>query len=287
MRHPWPDSPLAAARKSNSSHNQLVTVTLQAAGTRIAQFQAETGVTSSRSPGQPYRNLKIQGADMNTFIRYAAILGFTLASAQAQAVEFSFTSAGTITDPLTDLTITSSAWSKTAAGSQFEAAKLSFDTDGMGVYNPTENDKSKGQGNTTDALGNNKGVDLVLFSFSSAVSLQSLTMYQVGRDSDLSLWAGTGTFSPSGLQASSSLLGAERQFGNTNSTEGIRTVDLSAIIGTYDWLAVAARIDHTDDLVKLKSLTVTPVAQSVPEVETWVMLLAGLGLVGFAVRRRA
>ena len=225
---------------------------------------------------------------MNAFNRYAAILSLALASAQAQAVEFSFTSAGTITDPLTDLTITSSAWSNTAAGSQFEAAKLSFDTtNGMGVYNPTENDKSKGQGNTTDALGNNKGVDLVLFSFSSAVSLQSLTIYQVGRDSDLSLWAGTGTFSPSGLQASSSLLGTERLFSNTNSTEGIRTVDLSAIIGTYDWLAVAARIDHTDDVAKLKSLTVTPVAQSVPEVETWVMLLAGLGLVGFAVRRRA
>ena len=224
---------------------------------------------------------------MNAFIRYAAILGFTLASAQAQAVVFSFTGGvGTIIDPSTELTITSSAWSNTAAGSQFEAATLSFATDGMGVYNPTENDKSKGQGNTADALGNNKGVDLVLFSFSSAVSLQSLTMYQVGRDSDLSLWAGTGTFRPSGLQASSSLLGTERQFSNTNSTEGIRTVDLSAIIGTYDWLAVAARIDHTDDVAKLKSLTVTPVAQSVPEVETWVMLLAGLGLVGFAVRRR-
>lgn len=227
---------------------------------------------------------------MNTFIRYAAILGFTLASAQAQAVVFSFTGdVGKITDSSTDLTITSSAWSNAAASGQFEAAALSFDTtDGMGVYNPTENDnvKSRGQGNTADALGNNKGGDLILFSFSSAVSLQSLTMYQVGRDSDLSLWAGTGAFSPSGLQASSRLLGTERLFSNTNSTEGIRTVGLSAIIGTYDWLAVAARIDHTDDLAKLKSLTVTPVAQPVPEVETWVMLLAGLGLIGFAVRRR-
>jgi hypothetical protein len=232
---------------------------------------------------------------MNTFIRYAAILGFTLASAQAQAVEFSFTSAGTITDTLTGLTITSSAWSNTAAGSQFEAATLSFATDGMGVYNRTENTNTANpnanpiagsNGNTTDALGNKGGVnDLILFSFSSAVSLQSLTMYQVGSDSDLSMWAGTGAFSPANKTADA--LGTASLFENTSAANEIKSVSLVTFTGTYDWLAVAARIGHIDDFAKLKSLTVTPVAQPVPDAATWMTMLAGLGLVGFAVNRRS
>ena len=213
---------------------------------------------------------------MNAFNRYAAILGFALVSTHAQAVEFSFTSAGTITDTLTGLTITSSAWSDTAAGNQFETATLSFATDGMGVYNRTENTNSQGQGNTADALGNKGGVnDLILFSFSSKVSLQSLTAYQVGRDSDLSLWAGSGTFSPDDMT-----------YENTDTVAGIRTVDLSKFTGSYDWLAVAARIGEKDDFAKLMSLSVTPVAQPVPDAATWMTMLAGLGLVGFAVKRR-
>jgi hypothetical protein len=232
---------------------------------------------------------------MIAFNRYSAILGFALASAQAQAVEFSFTlGAGTITDPLTGLTITSSAWSSTAAG-QFETAALSFATDGMGVYNPTENTNTANananpiagsNGNTADALGNKGGVnDLILFSFSSKVSLQTLTMLQFGGDSDLSLWAGTGSpFSPSGMTVGA--LGTATLFENASAANEIKSASLVTFTGTYDWLAVAARIGHTDDLAKLKSLTVTPVAQPVPDAATWMTMLAGLGLVGFAVNRR-
>lgn len=223
---------------------------------------------------------------MNAFNRYAAILGFALASAHAQAVVFSFTGGGgTIADPLTELTVTSSAWSDTAAGSRFEAAAQSFAADGVGVYNPTENAKSQGQGNTADALGNSKGVELILFSFSGAVSLQSLATYQVGKDSDLSVWAGIGSFSPEGM--TSSAIGTAMLYENSETVAGIRIVDLRSFTGTYDWLAVAARTDHIDDFAKLKSLTVTPVAQPVPDAATWMTMLAGLGLVGFSVKRRS
>ena len=162
---------------------------------------------------------------MNTFIRYAAILGLTLASAQAQAVEFSFISAGTYGNrhELTGLTITSSAWSNTAAGGQFEAAELNHRDFGMGVTTelkiptpPTPTPTpSPAEINTTDALDNKGGVnDLILFSFSSAVSLKSLTMYQVGGDSDLSMWAGTGAFSPANKTADA--LGTASLFENTS-----------------------------------------------------------------------
>lgn len=232
---------------------------------------------------------------MRNINRSIAILGIALASAHAQAVEFSFTSAGTITDTLTGLTVTSSAWSDTAAGNQFEAATLSFAADGMGVYNPTENTNTPNananpiagsNGNTAGALGNKGGVnDVILFSFSSKVSLQTLTMAQFGGDSDLSMWAGTGSsFSLSGM--TSDALGTPTLFENTSAANEIKSVNLVTFSGTYDWLAVAARIGHADDLAKLQSLTVTPVAQAVPDAATWMTMLAGLGFVGFAVKRR-
>lgn len=218
----------------------------------------------------------------NAFKHYAVILGFALASAQAQAAEFSFAAtSGTLNDISSGLTVTASAWSDTATGSRFESAALSFSADGLGVNNSSENPKA----NNADALGNKSGTDLILFSFSRAASLQSLVTYQVGKDSDLSIWAGTGTFSPSGL-LTSALPGGATQFDNTANTLGVRTVDLSTFTGTYNWLAISARIGHSDDFAKLKSLTLAPVAQPVPDAATWMTMLAGLGLVGFAVNRR-
>ena len=235
---------------------------------------------------------------MNTFIRYAATLGLTLLSAQAQAIEFSFTSGAAVPPAAfgntyiatTDgMALAASAWSDTARSKKpradlFESAALSFATDGMGVcdQNGKPNCTSK---NNDDALGNKGTGDLILFSFSSAVSLQSLTMYQVGKDSDLSLWAGSGTFSPDGMTPSA--IGTATLYQNTNTVAGIRTVDLSTFTGSYDWLAVAARIGEKDDFAKLLSLTVTPVAQPVPDAATWMTMMAGLGLVGFAVNRRS
>ncbi len=235
---------------------------------------------------------------MNAFNRYAAILGFALVSAQVQAVEFSFTSGAAVSPAAfgnnyiataDGLTLTASAWSDTAWSKKaranlFESAALTVAPGfGMGVCNQDEkiNCTSK---NNDDALGNKGADDLILFSFSSKVSLQSLAAYRVGKDSELSLWAGIGTFSPDGM--TSSAIGTATLYQNTNSVAGIRIVDLSTFTGSYDWLAVAARIGHKDDFAKLTSLTVTPVAQPVPDAATWTTMLAGLGLVGFAVKRR-
>lgn len=219
---------------------------------------------------------------MNAFNRYAAILGFALVSAQAQAIEFSFTSGAAVSSAAfgnthiatTDgLTLTASAWSVTAGANRAKSAALTFAPDfGMGVCNQNEKLDCTGKKNTLDNKGDN---DVILFSFSSKVSLRSLTTYQVGKDADLSLWAGSGTFSPDGMT-----------YQSTATVAGIRIVDLSRLTGSYDWLAVAARIGHENDFAKLQSLAVTPVAQPVPDAATWMTMLAGLGLVGFAVKRR-
>ena len=224
---------------------------------------------------------------MRNINRFVATLGLALFVAQTHAVEFDFLpNAGTLTGgdgntytaEVAGLTITASAWSS-AAGNVFQAGELTLTAAGLGVYGAGEVRNASG----ADSLGNRtaKGVDtsdLVLFSFSSKVSLQSLSAYQIDKDSDLNLWAGSGTFSPDGMTT--------MLYENTNTVAGIRNVGLSTFNESYDWLAVAARIGQKDDLVRLQSLRVTPVAQPVPDAATWMTMLAGLGFVGFAVKRR-
>lgn len=223
---------------------------------------------------------------MHAFYRCAALLGIALVAAQAQAVDFSFTPAfGTLTlgkgnsysDTVNGLTITATAWSNRNKAEKFRAATLSVASDGLGVCTNRHC--------TTGALDNSSGgSDMILFGFSSAVSLQSLSLQSLGSDSDLSVWAGIGnTFSPN--NKTSAKLGAETLI-DTNNRAGIRQVSLAAFTGSYDWIAVAARIGQANDFATLKSLAINPVAQPVPEAATWMTMLAGLGPIGFVVSRR-
>lgn len=226
---------------------------------------------------------------MNPFNRLVAFLGFALVTAHAQAVDFSFTpapgtltqgngNAYTYTDAVSGLTLTATAWSNANQAEKFQAATLTMANDGMGVC--------AGLNCATDTLDNaSGGSNMILFSFSSTVNLSSLSLQQFGSDSDLSVWAGTGnTFSPANKKPTK--LGTATLIENTDSVAGLRSINLAAFAGSYDWIAVAARIGQTDDFAKLKSLTVSPVAQPVPDPATWMTMLAGLGLVGFAVNRR-
>ena len=133
------------------------------------------------------------------------------------------------------------------------------------------------------ALDNKGGTDLILFRFSSAVHLDNLTLLQFGGDSDLSLWAGSGNLTPANLKPSA--LGSASSFSNSSRINDIKSVDLSNFTGAYDWLAVSARLAQANDFAKLRTLNVQAVATPVPEADSWAMLLAGLGLVGFAARR--
>jgi hypothetical protein len=232
---------------------------------------------------------------MHAFNRFATILGFALVTTQAQAVDFSFISGAGISQAmgnsysatLDGLTITASAWSSTAKQNRFEQAALTFSQGyGMGVCSSDEGAFCTAK-NFSNALGNKGADDLILIRFSSAVSLQSLSLLQLGSDSDLRLWAGSGAFSPAGLNAGQ--LGAATLYNNSSNLNYAKDISLAAFSGSYDWLAVAARIGQKNDFATLQSLSlaVNPVAQAVPEAATWMTMLAGLGLVGFAVRRRA
>lgn len=233
---------------------------------------------------------------MNAFNRFAAALGIALVSAQAHAVQpvtFGFTTAAasgsayTATDTATGLTITASAWFSAPDTPSFAPAALTRATDGLGVCNSGETGCLPG--NTFGALGNNAGSDMILFSFNAPVTLKSLTIGQfAGVNSDFNMWAGTGTLAANTLPTS---LGAPTLFSIAASNQANNTVDvkLSKTFNMdYNWLAVSAQLGAFNDLAKLRALTVqiNPQTQPVPDPATWMTMLAGLGLVGFAVRRR-
>jgi hypothetical protein len=235
---------------------------------------------------------------MSAFNRFATLLGLVLVAAHAQAVDFSFTSGvvsaaafgNRYTTSVNDVSLTASAWSSAGRANRFATAALTL-TPGVGleVCSSQEGLNCTGSG-FADALGNQnkKADDLILFTFSQAFTLQSLTLQQFGGDSDLSLWAGSGAFSPAGLSARK-LGGTSTFYNNTSSVNDIKIVSLAAYTGSYDWLAIAASSINRDkfkDFAKLQSLTINPVTQPVPEAATWMTMLAGLGLVCFRVSRR-
>lgn len=215
-----------------------------------------------------------------------------LPSAQGAGTEFSFISGNpapetfgnSYSQTVNGLTATATAWSTTGSGKRYETAELEiYSGYGMGVCSRGEGINCSSSGNM-HALDNKGSVDLILFSFSSSVQLNNLTLLQFGGDSDLSLWAGTGSLNLSGQKPAS--LGPETLALNSSRINTIKTVDLSKFVGTYDWLAVSARLSEKNDFAKLTTLNVQAVTSPVPEADSWAMLLAGLGLVGFAVRRR-
>lgn len=219
------------------------------------------------------------------------LLAATLFSTQAAAVEFSFVTGNpgpeifgnTYVQTLSELSVTASAWSTTGRGDRYETAELEiYNGYGMGVCNRDEGVNCSNS-NNMHALDNKGADDLILFSFSAPVKLASLTLQQFGGDSDLSLWAGAGNLSLAYKKTAD--LGSALTYSNSSSFNTIKAVDLSGFTEAISWLAVSARINQSNDFIKLRTLnvqTTTPV----PEADTWAMLLAGLGLVGFATRRR-
>lgn len=237
---------------------------------------------------------------MNVLSKLATFVGLLILSAQVQAIEFSFLSTpvtpktfgNAYSSTVDGLTLTATAWSTTGRRGQLQAARLGiYPGFGMGVCNRNEG-RNCSSSNGQHTLNNRGADDLILFTFSSAVQLDALTYKQYGGDSDFSMWAGTGDIALNGLKPRQ--LGASTLFNNRNRANTIRSLDLGdAFDESYDWLIVAARIGQDNDFMKLRGLSVTPAGgligpvTPVPEADTWALMLAGLGLVGWAVRRKA
>ncbi len=223
---------------------------------------------------------------MNTLSKLTATFSLALLSTYAQAggshhgtpkptvTTYSFTSGtvgpeefgNSLVQVLDGVTLTTTAWSTTGSGNTFRTAELEiYSGYGMGVCNRNEGVNCSDT-NSAHALDNNGADDLILFSFSGPVQLDSLSLMQFGGDSDLSVWAGTGSINPNGLTPAA--LGTATLIGG-NYSNGTRSIDLGSVLGgNYTWLAVAARIGSDNDYAKLRSLTVDPVTAPIPEAET-------------------
>jgi hypothetical protein len=227
-----------------------------------------------------------------TAISRSTLILTALLSAPAGAIEFQL-HGGSVsggfgnarTQTLEGVSVTATAWSTTGRGNRYQTAELGvFGTLGMGVCNRDEG-PGCGARDASHALDNAAGKDLILFSFSAPVRLGGLTLAQIGTDSDLSLWAGTTTPDLEGSKSSS--LGAATHADSRLTGYQMKTVDLSGFSGQYNWLAVSSRLAQANDIARLHKLTVYAPVTPVPEADTWAMLMAGLGLVGYTVRRRA
>jgi hypothetical protein len=238
---------------------------------------------------------------MNALSKLATFLSLLVLSAQVQAIEFSFLSnpptlgafGNSYSSTAGGLTLTATAWSATGPRGELQTAELkTYPGFGMGACNRNEGANCSTQ-NHQYGLDNRGAANLILFTFSSSVQLGALNHQQLTRDSDLSLWAGTGNVSLNGIEVHT--LGSAMLINNSDRADTLREIGLDAALsGNYEWLIVAARIGEENDSAMLRSLVVNPVGQlinpavqAIPEAETWAMMLAGLGLVGFAVRRKA
>lgn len=81
--------------------------------------------------------------------------------------------------------------------------------------------------------------------------------------------------------------GSYEAFDSAHSSLGVLAIDAtggSDILGTYTFTGAVSSIEWagTTGFAQISTLTISPV----PEPETYAMLLAGLGLLGFAARRR-
>ena len=198
------------------------------------------------------------------------------------------------------LAVRATAWS--ISGGKTYNSFLGLYSSGLGS---TSDDDGSGSRNrhTTDNQGN---TDFIVLQFNSAVELDSakfnaFKLYQNNgsaynyTDNDATIGVGTSAGSwlvaPDLNNKNISVLNAliPNQFASLGSgSSSTRTFNSSDFSGNV-WIIGAAfsghNVDGKYDAFKLDLLAASRV-QAVPEPATWAMMLAGFGLVGFALRRR-
>jgi hypothetical protein len=194
-----------------------------------------------------------------------------------------------------NVTMRVSAWSLsgTSGAGTMQTSILGIYGSGMGATSSDEN----GSGNT-HTLDNQNRRDFLIFQFDKAVRLDSATFTPFalagqGTDTDFSVAFGT-----TALASNAALNfngGSYAQFttlfggGVTNFAGGTGTNTKSlSLANSYGniWMVGAsfANPDNTFDSFKLSQLTA--VTAPVPEAATWMIMIAGFGVVGGSLRRK-
>ena len=247
-------------------------------------------------------------------IRYAQIAlaaGALVAAVPAQAADFIIDTAATkttgttgtsygntftyqvkSTDGKSTINVKATAWVRDLKGN-FSAGQLaSWGSAGLGVYQ-NGLDPTNGNYHTVD---NVNGWEFIVFQFDQAVSLQSavLNPYALGsnRYTDNDAFIGWTSANYNQAMTASRLDGLSTSLtGSFNSDSidykgaALQTYNLSPSQAGNVWI-IGGSFYGPDSLSDAFKLNTIKVSSGVPEPRTWMMMIAGFGLVGAAVRRR-
>lgn len=185
--------------------------------------------------------------------------------------------------------VRATAWSTNSSNTTVQTATLGNYSSGLGVLNTAD---GNGSGNT-HTIDNQNGQDFIVFQFSSAVQLSSITttpynVSNLGTDSDASVrwgnvskaWNQSLGFDGQSVNAIANILSGQQDLLGSNAKQ-TRAVNGQA---SNLWLVAAKNLDNSKvDGFKLGAVTVK---SAVPEPATWMMMIGGFALVGSAMRRR-
>jgi PEP-CTERM motif len=194
-----------------------------------------------------------------------------------------------------NVTMRVSAWSLsgTSGTGTMQTSILGIFGSGLGATSSDEN----GGGNT-HTLDNQNRRDFLIFQFDKAVRLDSATFTPfalTGQSADTDFSVAFGTTALASNAALNFNGASYAQFttlfggGLTNYTGGTATNTKSlSLVNSYGniWMVGAsfANPDNTLDSFKLSQLQAT--TAPVPEAATWMMMIAGFGIVGASLRRK-
>lgn len=200
------------------------------------------------------------------------------------------------------ISVRASAWSLNSGTNVITAASLGIHgSAGLGARNAFEGTASQASTNNSHTVDNKSGIDFIILQFDKKVVLgdAKFSAYQQSgnnyTDTDATIgWGNTGTawnsnLSLANLTALNSLIPNRYASGN-NGTQGTNTRNIDPLLYSGNvWIVSSAFGIHNGDgkidSFKFNNLVYTT-KMPVPEPATWIMMIAGFGMVGSAMRRR-
>jgi hypothetical protein len=186
-------------------------------------------------------------------------------------------------------------WALDPSNLSVAASFLGRYSGGLGVTNPNEGNGS----NNNHVVDNVVRQDFIVLQFDKNVKLISATFSPFGVngssviDTDATIGVGAGTtpwnapLAIANKAALDAMLPTQYSSNSTSTSTNTRNINLSNYVGKI-WM-IAASMNNTDnkqDGFKLKDIKIETVT-AVPEPASWAMMIAGFGLAGTAMRRRA